>query len=449
MRGSRGDQGPTRGFALDPAVWALGLAILAAGAVGLSVSISPVLAAALAGATVLLAVVAIYDIFGLAVVLIGTLPWLIVLSDALPRLTLTVAAGATAIVVREVARPRSDGSKEALLLRVGTILFLVPLVASLGRGGGMSEAAKYAVFPLIVMTVSEATNLRDLYRLRSVALWSGAAAVGVNLLLGLTGVANTRYYGSGEILGLGSEHILALLAGSVTAAALASSLSLRWAPVVGVGAIATVATGVRSALPGLALAALVRMVSGRVRFRMIVLVALAVVAVFASGAAHVVEARFHRGETFGEFRSLNAAGSGRGSIYSIAIHAWAHSSPFNWAFGTGLGSILRFSQEKLGSGFVGHSDVVGVGVELGIVGLIGWLLIWRVLIARASSRLPLLVLGSFAIFNGILEYVGPVVIGLVLTTGLTRRHEARAVEAEEPRPYPRAVTSDVAFRGPA
>lgn len=442
----------TRGFGLDPAIWAIGVALLSAGVVGLSVSVSPILAAALTGTVLLAAIVAFYDIFGLAVVLTAALPWLIVSSDVLPRLTLTLAAGATAIVVREVVRPMSDGSKESLLLRVGAILFLAPIVTSAGRGdpGALNEAAKYAIFPLIIMTVAEATNLRDLYRLRTVALWSGVAAISMNLLLGVTGVANVGYYGSGEILGLGSEHVLALLAGCLTAAALASSLSLRWAPVIAVGAIATVATGVRSALPGLALACLVRMVSGRVRLRVIVLVALAVVAIFASGAAHVVEARFHHGERIGEFQSFGKLGSGRGSVYSTAIHAWAHSSPFDWAFGTGIGSILRFSQERLGSSFVGHSDVIGVGVELGIVGLIGWLLLWRVVLVRAGSRLPLLVLASFAVFNGVLEYVGPVVIGLLLTASLSRRREARAAEAVDGRGAgPQPATSGLALRGSA
>jgi hypothetical protein len=49
------------------------------------------------------------------------------------------------------------------------------------------------------------------------------------------------------------------------------------------------------------------------------------------------------------------------------------------------------------------------------MGLVGLILIWRVLIERAELKLPLLVLGSFALFNGILEYSAPVIIGLLLT----------------------------------
>src|SRR5262249_30408930 len=196
-------------------------------------------------------------------------------------LALTFAAGATALVVLAVAQPRSDGSIASFMLRAGTFLFIGPMILSLMRDGvanGYTLAAKYVVFPLMVLAVTEATNHRDMLRLRNIAFWSSVAAVTLNLFLGLTGVVNFVYYGSGEILGLGSEHVLALLAGTVTAASLAGSLSLVMAPVVAVCAIATVATGVRSPLPGLAAAALVRMVASGVRLRMIALVAVAVAA---------------------------------------------------------------------------------------------------------------------------------------------------------------------------
>ena len=176
-------------------------------------------------------------------------------------------------------------------------------------------------------------------------------------------------------------------------------------------------------------------------------------AIFASGAAHVVEARFHRGQALGEFHSLSAFGSGRGAIYSAAVKGWAHSSPIEWLTGTGIGSILRFSQAQLGQSFVGHSDLVGVGVELGILGLLGLILLWRVLIARVDSRLPLLVLGFFSLFNGILEYSGPVVIGLLLTVGFLRRVEraptAEATTSELGSAQQSFATSRPALRGPA
>jgi hypothetical protein len=76
---------------------------------------------------------------------------------------------------------------------------------------------------------------------------------------------------------------------------------------------------------------------------------------------------------------------------------------------------LGFERKRLGETFVGHSDVIEAMVEMGLIGLAGLILIWRVLIERAESKLPLLVLGSFALFNGVLEYSAPVIIGLLLT----------------------------------
>src|SRR5262249_50102831 len=229
-----------------------------------------------------------------------------------------------------------------------------------GVANGYTLAAKYVVFPLMVLAVTEATNHRDMLRLRNIAFWSSVAAVTLNLFLGLTGVVNFVYYGSGEILGLGSEHVLALLAGTVTAASLAGSLSLVMAPVVAVCAIATVATGVRSPLPGLAAAALGRMVASGGRPRVIALVAVSGAAILRSGAAHVVVERFQQGKARGEYQSLATFGSGRGSIYSAAVDGWKAAPAPDWVIGTGFNSIQRFEIARLGQSFVGHSDVVNV-----------------------------------------------------------------------------------------
>ena len=421
---------------LDPRLALVAFSLLAGIAVGLALSVSPVLAGALVCTAVVLTVAALFEVMGVAVLLTGLLPWLIILSDALPRLTLTLASGATALVLLALAQPTDDGSKSALLLRLGTALFVVPIIFSLVRDGlsvGLSHAGKFIVFPLMVMIVTEGTNRTDLSRLRTIALWSSVAALTVNLFLGFTGIANTGYYGSGEILGLGSEHILALLAGCVTAASLASGLTLTWAPVIALGAIATVASGVRSPLPGLAVAALARMITGRVKFRMVVLVALAVGAIFVSGAAGVVEARFHQGQARGEYKSLSDFGSGRGAIYGAALDGWRDSPPVDWIVGTGLTSILGFERERLGDTFVGHSDLIEAMVEMGLMGLAGLILIWRALIERAESKLPLLVLGSFALFNGILEYSAPVIIGLLLTIR-PRQKDTPAAEPDATSP---------------
>jgi O-Antigen ligase len=404
---------------LLPAAVAVTGSALAAVVVGDALTVSRSRAVVVVYFVVALAAIARLGLLGVGVLLAATQPWLIVAGERVPRLTETFAAGALTALVILVVVPRSDGSNRAFLLRFGIVCFYAPVLLSLGQEGSgeqFIQAAKYVIFPAIVLAVTEATNYRSLMSSRTAVLWSGIAAVGVNLLLGVAGF-NAGRYGAGEIVGLGGAHDVALLAGCLTAAFLAESPSLKWSPAVAVGAIATVATGVRSALPGLAVLAIARMFVAGARIRTIVLVALALVAVFASGAADVVEARFKSGESQGEFESFSAAGSGRGEIYSAAFDGWREASPVHWFIGTGLRSVPRFEKEKLGTTFVGHSDIVEVGVQLGIVGLIGLIMIWWVLIASARSKAPLLVLASFAVFNGALEYTGALVIAVLLTAG--------------------------------
>jgi hypothetical protein len=402
---------------------AVAVAIAAAVLVGESVTVSRSRAVVVVYVFVALAAVARLGALGLALLLTATLPWLVVASDLLPRLTETFAAGVAMALVLLVVVPRADGSNTSFLLRLGIVCFYAPVLISLQRQGSQDqfiEAAKYIVFPVMVFAMSQGTKSRSLVSLRAAALWSSIAAVTFVLVLGLAGLNVTTHnrgsYSAGEILGYASEHDLALLAGCVTAAIIATATSWKWSAAAAVGAIATVATGVRSTLPGLAAVVLAKMFLAGARIRTIVLVGLAIAAIFASGASHVVEARFQRGQSLGEFKSFSQFGSGRGAIYTVAIDSWRASPPVDWLIGTGLRSIPRFEQEKLGSPLVGHSDVVEVGVELGIVGLIGFILIWWILIARAESKAPLLVLASFSLFNGALEYSAPLVLALLLTS---------------------------------
>jgi O-Antigen ligase len=413
---------------LLPAAVAVTGSALAAVVVGDALTVSRSRAIVVVYLVVALAALARLGLLGVGLLLAATQPWLIVAGERLPRLTETFAAGALTAVVLLVVVPRSDGSNRAFLLRAGIVCFYAPVLLSLGQEGSSEQfiqAAKYVVFPAIVLAVTEATHYRSLMSLRTAVLWSGIAAVAVNLLLGMTGFYAGRY-GAGEIVGLGGAHDVALLAGCLTAAFLAESRSLKWSPAVAVGAIATVATGVRSALPGLAVLAIAKMIVAGARIRTMVLVALALVAVFASGAADVIEARFKTSESRGEFESFSTLGSGRGGIYATAFDSWRDASPVHWFFGTGLRSIPKFEEGKLGA----HSDVVEVGVQLGIVGLIGLIMIWWVLIASARSKAPLVVLASFAVFNGALEYTGALVIAVLLTAGDGNHHD----RGSAPRP---------------
>jgi O-Antigen ligase len=410
--------------------------ILASLLIAAALQVSP---AAALGAIALLAVgtfVARLGSMGVALLLAGVLPWLVVFSAVEPKLTETFAAGAMVVVLMVVAAPQRGRSRASARLRLGILLFYLPVLIGLARDPGSAqliEAAKYFVFPFAVLVVTEGTNLPALRRLSTVAFTSAIIAVTFNLLVGLAGKGHS-YYAAGDIQGFAGEHDVALLAGAMTAASLGMPTRLKWASVSAVGAIATVATGVRSTLPGLLLALLAKMVRAGARTRSLVAVVVVAGAVLVSGVGDVLVNRFHEDQALGEYSSFNALGSGRGGIYTTAIHGWWVSSPVDWAFGTGLRSVEAIEQRTTGNSTTAQSDVIQVGVENGLIGLLGLILIWWTLIARARSKLPLLVLLPFAVFNGSLEYGAPVVVTLLLTV--------RAVEAGgQPSADPRRRTA--------
>jgi O-Antigen ligase len=394
-------------------------ALLSSGVAAL-LQVSIPAAVALVSLTGVGAIVARWGLFGIASILAAVLPWMIVLGDLLPRLTTTFTAGAMTVVLLLLAAPTNDGSASAARLRLGMVMFFAPVIIGLARRPGGAEfvqAAKYLVFPFAVLAVTDGTNRQALGSLRMIALRSAAAAITVNLVLGSAGL-NHSYYNAGDIQGLGGEHVIALLAGAVTVTSIAMRPTIRWAPVAAASAIATIATGVRSTLPGLLLSLLARMFKAGARARTLAVVAVIAVAVLASGVADVVVARFAHSQQTGEFQSFSSFGSGRGAVYASAVHAWWSSSPMNWTVGTGLRTISTIEQQRTGVTVGGHSDLIQVGVELGLIGLIGLVLIWSSLVSRARFRLPLLVLLPFALFNGTLEYGAPVVLALLFTASV-------------------------------
>jgi hypothetical protein len=397
--------------------------IAAAGSVLASLLIAAALQVSLAAALAAIALlaagafVARLGSMGVALLLAGVLPWLVVFSAVEPKLTETFAAGAMVVMLLLVAAPQQDGSRASARLRLGMLLFYLPVLTGLARdpgGAQLIEAAKYIVFPFMVLVVTQATDVPALRRLSKVAFTSGIIAVAFNFLVGVTGQGHS-YYAAGDIQGFAGEHDVALLAGAVTAASLGMPTRLKWAGVSAVGAIATIATGVRSTLPGLLLALLVKMMRAGARLRSLVAVVVVVGAVLVSGVGNVLVNRYHHGQALGQYSSFSALGSGRGGIYTNAVHGWWVSSPLDWAFGTGLRSVETLEQRATGNSSTAQSDVIQVGVEDGLIGLIGLILIWWTLIARARSKLPLLVLLPFAVFNGSLEYGAPIVVTLLLT----------------------------------
>src|SRR5919202_4280107 len=109
VRSLRPGTGSVRGLHLSAGaqVTTLAVGMTLAVAVGTAQPISMRVAAIAAGAVLLSAVIAWFDLLGVAVVLTAALPWLVVLSEILPRLTLTFVAGATAAAVLLVAAPKS------------------------------------------------------------------------------------------------------------------------------------------------------------------------------------------------------------------------------------------------------------------------------------------------------------------------------------------------------
>ena len=417
---------------------AVALAAATLGSLVTAVLLEVSLGAALAIVALMVAgvIVARRGVMGVALLLTACLPWLVVFSTVEPKLAETFTAGTTVVVLLVVAAPRDDGSRAAARLRLGMILFYVPVIIGLARTPGSAqfiEAAKYIVFPFTVLAVIAGTNRAALRQLSKVALVSGAIAITANLLLGAAGL-NHSYYRAGDIQGLAGEHDLALLAGAVAAASL--GLGMRWAPAAVVGTIATIATGVRSTLPGLVLIVLARMSEAGARVRSLVIVTVTVTALLVSGVANVVVRRYVYAQQTGQFSSFAALGSGRGGLYLTAIHGWWVAPPWEWMVGTGLRSIERMEKRATGSPTVAQNDVIQVGVESGLIALLGLILIWSALIPRARSKLPLLILLPFSLFNGALEYGAPLVITLLLTENSAEPSEELAAEAERVGPPP-------------
>jgi O-antigen ligase len=258
--------------------------------------------------------------------------------------------------------------------------------------------------------------------LKTPLLASCAAAMVVHLLVIAAGIGESEsYYDAGEKLGLAADgpHALALLATIVAAAGLTVRRTELQIALFALGLVPALLTGVRSALLAIAVILVVYLVQSRVRMRaVVVLVAIAAIAVV-SGAADVVTARF--ASESGDFSTFSSAGSGRGLIWTVAIEGWQAAGPFAWVFGAGLRSVVGFEVAALASGFVGHSDVIEVLVQLGIVGFVSWLALWVGLLRAGLAPIVLLPILVFGIVNGTLEYVAAITLGLCLAAACADR----------------------------
>jgi hypothetical protein len=391
-------------------------ALAVALAVGALVTRSPLAAVGLVSAIGLAAGVARLGLLLAAQLLVASLPWLVILDDLIPALlrTLTTAAAAAAVLL--LVTPLRYRNPTIV---IGVTLFFAPVVGHLifaTDGEQYIQSAKYAVLPAIALAVASERSREVLPAFRNMVLGSTLAAMAVHLAIAFAGLGSTgTYYGIGEKLGFAPSipHELSLTAAVVAAAGLVSArrVSVQVA-FFALGALPAILSGVRAGLLAVVVVLLIFVLSSRLSARKIAIVVAAVALVFATGAVDYITARFDR--EAGSFTSVDEAGSGRGGLYRIALEGWADAGPGAWVFGAGLRSIPRFELQELGAEFVAHTDILEVGVQLGLIGLLGWVLIWGAVLRAGLRNLVLVPVIVYAIVNGAIEYVAPLVLALVL-----------------------------------
>jgi O-Antigen ligase len=268
---------------------------------------------------------------------------------------------------------------------------------------------------------------RLLPEIRDVVLGSALAAMAAHLVVALLGLgASDTYYGVGEKLGFASRSPaeMSLLAVVVAGAALAAPrrTDVRIA-LFSVAALPAVLTGVRAALVSVVLILALYTVRSRLSVRTVAVLAVALAVFFVSGAADTVTARFAKEAS--SYSSFRTVGSGRGAIWDAAVSSWAEAGAQAWLFGTGLQSVAAAQLKELGAAFVGHSDIIEVTVQLGVVGLLSWLLIWLGLVRARLSTFVLVPIGVYIVLDGTIEFVAPLTVGLVLAAACSEEGRVR------------------------
>ncbi|MBS1891240.1 MAG: O-antigen ligase family protein [Actinobacteria bacterium] len=391
------------------------MAALGAAVVGVLVVKSP------AAAVVFLGLIAVgiatlrYGAFAAAASAFALLPWMVTLEGLMPNQVGTlIASGGTAVLL-SMCWPLEFKSR---LIPFSAFFFLAVTLGHLALASDKEDffqAAKYIDFAFVALAITSNRGMPLMPRFKRPVYGSCIAAMGVHLVVILAGLGEVgTYYHAGERLGFTGEapHPLALMTMVIAAAGLCTSTSLRKGLLFALGAVPSAFTGVRSALLGLAAALLTFLGKSDAKLRAaIVLLVIAAIA-FATGALDVLTNRI---ATQGnEFSSLSSAGSGRGAIWTAALNGWDHAGPWAWVFGTGLRSIPHFELKEVGVELIGHSDIVEVLVQFGVVGFVGWVGIWLGLLRSPANSIILVPILVFGVVNGSLEYVSSLTIGLIL-----------------------------------
>ena len=410
--------------------WPLAIAGAAAMSVvaGASVVRYPVLAGALAAgaAAAMLAIAGSRLVF--LKVLLAVAPWIVVFSSLVPSNTRTAAAGAIAVALLAVAAPLRFRSPFVPV--VGTV-FAVAVLCQAAFATDEEQAKQaigFLILPAVALAVLSERGRALMPELRNVTLYSGLAALVAHLGVIAAGLGRgDEKYGAGEQLGLVSEgpHEMALLGVVIAAAGLTISdrVSVRSA-FFAIGALPALLSGVRSAALAIVLILVMMLFESRFSARSLAVFALAVALGLIGGAGTVLTERLS--STFGEGATIESASATRTEIWDVAVNLWAESGPVGWLFGTGLRSIPDAQLAELGAAYVGHSDVIEIGVQVGLVALIAYGLLWVALFRGGLRPIVLTPVVVYAVINGAIGYAIPLTLAIVLAAACRRPSRAPA-----------------------
>ncbi len=409
--------GPRLGsrIASQPTLYAA--AAVFAAAAGALVVRSPAAAVAAVAAVAVGAVASRLSRLWVAQLLLAALPWLVIFDGLTPHLLRTFVTAAAAVALLAVALPLRYSRA---LGPVAAVAFIGVVVAN-GVFATASEqyiqVAKYLIFPAVSLAVLSERGQEQLPRARNFILMSCLAAMVVHLGIVTVGLgqAGTKY-DIGEKLGFGRDivHEMGLTFVIIAAAGL---ISTKRIPVqvafFALGAVPALLTGVRSALLALLVVVVLYLIRTRFNRRALAVIALMLVVAMASGGAKVVENRFNASSP--DQTALASGGFGlsqRGEIWTVALDAWSAGGPPHWFFGLGPGSVEYAEIHELGKPLFGHSDLIEIGVQLGLVGFAIWSLLWFALLRSPLENIVLAPIIVYAFVNGSAEYVAPLTLGL-------------------------------------
>jgi hypothetical protein len=414
----------------------LALMLAAAGlaaAVGLLVAYSP-LAAGVAVLAVCAGVAfAWFGLYGITLPALAALPWMVLLEGEAPRMLGTFTTAVAAGGLLALSMPLRFESR---LVPLGAIAFVIPVLAHAlfaTDGEQLIIASKYLIFPAVAVAVSNQNASELLARLRRPVLISCLVAMGFHIVVIALGLGKVgTYYDVGERLGYAAEipHALALLGTVIAGAGLTMPRVSEQIVLFAAGAIPTLMTAVRSALLALGVMILVYLAKANIKLGTVLLFAAIAVVAAVSGATEVVTNRL--AAQSGEFATFSSAGSDRGLIWTVALEGWMNAGLGAWIWGAGLRATVEFELAALATGLVGHSDVVEVLVQLGVIGLAAWAAIWVGVLRSGLTPIIVLPMIAFGVVNGSLEYLPALALGLFLAAACGRRGR----EAEPAPGYP-------------